>query len=216
MWTEINGAAFEKQNITSCKLVPWQHPQNSTHSSHFDERRWMLFEVRGKGKGRSVTLQHAKHALNGCNGIALPIHNLGAKSRRAVRVTTHPLYAPDRNPVPISREAGWASGCGLKGCRKSRPSGFEPRTFQTLASSYIDWAIPAGLWTWSVTTLWINSSKDTIWFTSSNIGCKVEYRENNLMSLALLFQYLMFNMFRMLMHPSSGTCDLFVELFHGL
>ena len=36
------------------------------------------------------------------------------------------------------------------------------------------------------------------------------------MSLALLFPYLMLNMFRMLMHPSSGACDLFVELFHGL
>jgi hypothetical protein len=36
------------------------------------------------------------------------------------------------------------------------------------------------------------------------------------MSLALLFHYLMFNMFRMLIHPSSGTCDLFVELFQGL
>jgi len=35
-------------------------------------------------------------------------------------------------------------------------------------------------------------------------------------SLALLFLYLMLNMFRMLIHPSSGTCDLFVELFHGL
>jgi len=44
----------------------------------------------------------------------------------------------------------------------------------------------------------------------------VEYRETNLMSLALLFHYLMLNMFRMLIHPSSGTCDLFVELFHGL
>ena len=36
------------------------------------------------------------------------------------------------------------------------------------------------------------------------------------MSLALLFHYLILNMFRMLIHPSSGTCDLFVELFHGL
>jgi len=36
-----------------------------------------------------------------------------------------------------------------------------------------------------------------------------------LMSLALLFLYLMLNMFRMLIHPSSGACDLFVELFHG-
>ena len=31
------------------------------------------------------------------------------------------------------------------------------------------------------------------------------------MSLALLFHYLMLNMFRMLIHPSSGACDLFVE-----
>ena len=35
------------------------------------------------------------------------------------------------------------------------------------------------------------------------------------MSLALLLHYLMLNMFRMLIHPSSGACDLFVELFHG-
>jgi hypothetical protein len=39
---------------------------------------------------------------------------------------------------------------------------------------------------------------------------------NMLMSLAFLFHYLMLNMFRMLIHPSSGACDLFVELFHGL
>ena len=31
-----------------------------------------------------------------------------------------------------------------------------------------------------------------------------------------LFHYLMLNIFRMLIQPSSGACDLFVELFHGL
>jgi len=36
------------------------------------------------------------------------------------------------------------------------------------------------------------------------------------MLLALLFHYLMLNMFRMLIHPSSGACDLLFELFHGL
>jgi len=36
------------------------------------------------------------------------------------------------------------------------------------------------------------------------------------MSLALLFLHLMLNMFLMLIHPSSGACDLFVDLFHGL
>ena len=44
----------------------------------------------------------------------------------------------------------------------------------------------------------------------------VQQRETNLMSLAFLFHYFMLNMFRMLIHPSSGACDLFVELFHGL
>ena len=36
------------------------------------------------------------------------------------------------------------------------------------------------------------------------------------MPLVLLFHYLMLNMFRMLKYPSSGTCDLFVQLLHGL
>jgi len=35
------------------------------------------------------------------------------------------------------------------------------------------------------------------------------------MSLALLFLYLLLNMFRMFIHPSSGACDLFVEYFVG-
>jgi len=36
------------------------------------------------------------------------------------------------------------------------------------------------------------------------------------MSLALLFRYLILNIFRMLVHISLGACDLFVELFHRL
>jgi len=36
------------------------------------------------------------------------------------------------------------------------------------------------------------------------------------MSLAFLFHYLLLNMFQMLIHPSSGACGLFGELFHGL
>ena len=36
------------------------------------------------------------------------------------------------------------------------------------------------------------------------------------MLLALLFHYLMLNMFHMLVHPSSGARDLFVQLFHVL
>jgi hypothetical protein len=36
------------------------------------------------------------------------------------------------------------------------------------------------------------------------------------MSLAFLFHYLIIIMFRVLIHPHSGACDFFVELFHGL
>jgi len=37
----------------------------------------------------------------------------------------------------------------------------------------------------------------------------------NLMSLALLLHYLMLNMFRMLVHPSSGACELLLSYFMG-
>jgi len=49
-----------------------------------------------------------------------------------------------------------------------------------------------------------------VWLWWCGIGTQVEAL------VALLFNYLMLNMFRMLMHPSSGACDLFVELFQGL
>ena len=35
------------------------------------------------------------------------------------------------------------------------------------------------------------------------------------MSLAFLFHYLMLNMFRMLIHPSSGACDYLLNNFMG-
>ena len=35
------------------------------------------------------------------------------------------------------------------------------------------------------------------------------------MSLALLFHYLLLNMFRMLVHPSSGTCEYLLSYFIG-
>jgi len=35
------------------------------------------------------------------------------------------------------------------------------------------------------------------------------------MSLALSFNYLMLNMFRMLIYPSSGACDVLLSYFMG-
>ena len=42
-----------------------------------------------------------------------------------------------------------------------------------------------------------------------------EYRQANLMSLVLLFHYLLLNLFLMLVHPSSGACDLLWIYFMG-
>ena len=50
--------------------------------------------------------------------------------------------------------------------------------------------------------------KSYIYWTVHHLDSWIK-RETNLMSLALLFHYLLLNMFRMLIHPSSGACDLF-------
>jgi hypothetical protein len=54
------------------------------------------------------------------------------------------------------------------------------------------------------------------WYRLPNIIRVFELRQTSLMSLAFLFHYLMLNMFRMLIHPSPGACDLFVELVNGM
>ena len=46
--------------------------------------------------------------------------------------------------------------------------------------------------------------------------CGILMQAEALLQPALLFHYLMLNMFRMLVHPSSEARDLFVELFHVL
>jgi len=48
------------------------------------------------------------------------------------------------------------------------------------------------------------------------VGVTLWFGWAGVVSVCRLRHYLMFNMFRMLIHPSSGACDLFVELFHGL
>ena len=55
----------------------------------------------------------------------------------------------------------------------------------------------------------------TLWYGWGGVVSVCRLR-HCVMSLALLFHYLTLNMFRMLIHPSSGACDLFVELFRGL
>ena len=69
-------------------------------------------------------------------------------------------------------------------------------------------------WCYVVVCAWFLALVNLM-FIGPRIILIVEQREN-LISFALLFHYLIFNMFRMILHPSSGACDLFIELFHGL
>jgi len=67
--------------------------------------------------------------------------NLGARGGLVVNVTAQPPY-PRETRYPLYRrlEKGEARA-GLGGCGKSRlPPGFEPQTFQSLASRYTDYA----------------------------------------------------------------------------
>ena len=48
-------------------------------------------------------------------------------------------FTPGKDPVPIVLEAGWAPGPVWTGAKNLAPQpGFEPRTFQPVASRYTD------------------------------------------------------------------------------
>jgi hypothetical protein len=52
-------------------------------------------------------------------------------------------FTPGKDPVPIVQEAGWAPETVWIGAENLDPPGFDPRTFQPVASRYTDYAIPA-------------------------------------------------------------------------
>jgi hypothetical protein len=56
---------------------------------------------------------------------------------------TPAAFTPGKDPVPIVQEAGWAPKPVWIGAENLAPPGFDPRTFQAVASRYADCAIPA-------------------------------------------------------------------------
>jgi hypothetical protein len=52
-------------------------------------------------------------------------------------------FTPGKDPVPVAQEAVWASEPVWISAENLPPPGFDPRTFQPVASRYTDWAIPA-------------------------------------------------------------------------
>jgi hypothetical protein len=60
-----------------------------------------------------------------------------------VNTTPRPLYAHERDPVSIAREAEWAPGLVCTSAENLSLSGFVPWTAQPVAMRYTDSANPA-------------------------------------------------------------------------
>jgi hypothetical protein len=74
-------------------------------------------------------------------GIAQLFLNLG--TRRVCGQHQAPAaFTPRKDPVPIVHEAGWATEPVWIGAENLPPPGFDPRTFQPVASHYTDYAMP--------------------------------------------------------------------------
>jgi hypothetical protein len=52
-------------------------------------------------------------------------------------------FIPEKDAVPIVQEAGWAPEPVWIGAENLASPGFDPWTFQPVASRYTDYAIPA-------------------------------------------------------------------------
>jgi hypothetical protein len=91
--------------------------------------------------GKAVPL-HAGQAQRRARGIVLPILDPGARGGWVVSATPRPFYRRERDAVLVVQEAGWASGPVWIGRENLAPAGFEPGTFQPVASRYTDYVIP--------------------------------------------------------------------------
>jgi hypothetical protein len=70
-----------------------------------------------------------------------------------VRVSlTHRLFfTHGKVPLPIVQAAGWAPGPVWTDAENLAPTGFDPRTVESVVSRYTDYAIrPTSLWYWTI------------------------------------------------------------------
>jgi len=79
-------------------------------------------------------------AHRGSRGIALFFHDHSTRRGWGASVTPRPLFNPEKGPVPIVQEAGWAPGPVWTGADNLAPPGFDPRTVQPVASRYTVYA----------------------------------------------------------------------------
>jgi hypothetical protein len=95
---------------------------------------------KGKGKGNPVTGPGEP-----IGWVELQLNSFLTSAQKVVCGQHHGLAAfnPGKDPVTIVQKAGWATEPVWIGAENLAPPGFDPRTFQPVASRYTDWAIPA-------------------------------------------------------------------------
>jgi hypothetical protein len=71
-------------------------------------------------------------------GIVQLFSNLGIRRGMCDQHHAPAAFTPGKDPVPIVQEAGWAPEPVCIGAENLAPPGFDPRTFQPVASRYTD------------------------------------------------------------------------------
>ena len=91
---------------------------------------------------QALRLCTGRTAHRGSRGIALLFHDHGTRRGWGDSVMPRPLFTPEKDPVPIVQEAGWAPGPVWTGAENlpPPPPGFDPWTVQPVASRYTDYA----------------------------------------------------------------------------
>ena len=89
---------------------------------------------------QALRLCTGRTAHRGSRGTVLLFLGHGIRRGWGVSVTPRPLFTHGKDPIPIVQEAGWAPGPVWAGAENLAPPGFDPRTVQTVASRYTDWA----------------------------------------------------------------------------
>ena len=93
-----------------------------------DRRLYSLKNIRQCKKVVKVTLVQAltlctgRTAHRGSRGITLLFHDHGTRRGWGVSVTPRPLFTPEKDPVPIVQEAGWAPGPVWTGAENLAPT----------------------------------------------------------------------------------------------
>ena len=98
----------------------------------------MNFNIKGNGHPMTCLCRHRGQVNVQILRIRNPALERGGRS-----ASGSSRFTLGKDPVPIVQEAGWASGPVWTAWEVSPSPGFDPRTVQTAANRYTEYAIPA-------------------------------------------------------------------------